>query len=204
MKRVFYVYNIVMNTLKRNTLYSHMKPGLVYRRESLLLFSSNLDRDLNILVEANKLKKPTNGLYYKPRESRFGLLPPTDEALVKAFLKRPFLIYSWNDYNKLGLGLTQLYNKVVVYNSERHEDKKLGKRFFSFKRPNNGFPAKLTKEFLLVDLLNNAKYLTEDVNQLKFKIEKRLEQFDKNLLIKLAGKYGKVATRKYLQALFGT
>ena len=193
-----------MNTLKRDTLYSHMKPGLVYRRETLLPFSNNLDRDLNALVAENKLKKPANGLYYKPKQSRFGVLPPTDETLIKAFLKRPYLMYSWNDYNKLGLGLTQLYNKVVVYNRERHEDKKLGNRVFSFRRPNNGFPAKLTKEFLLVDLLNNAKYLTEDVSQLQFKVEKNLEQFDKALLMKLAAKYGKVATKKYLQALLGS
>lgn len=192
-----------MNTLNRDNLYSHMKAGFVYRREDLLSFSTNLDRDLNTLVEGNKLKKPATGLYYKPKQSRFGLLPPTDEALVKGFLKKPFLMYSWNDYNKLGLGLTQLYNQVVVYNSERHEDKKLGNRFFSFKRPNNGFPTKLTKEFLLVDLLNNAKYLTEDVSQLHSKIAKNLEQFDRVLLMKLSAKYGKVATRKYLHTLLG-
>tara|TARA_Y100000588_G_C14022914_1_gene825087 strand:- start:440 stop:559 length:120 start_codon:yes stop_codon:yes gene_type:complete len=39
-----------------------MKAGLVYRREDLLSFSTNLDRDLNTLVEANKLKKPATGL----------------------------------------------------------------------------------------------------------------------------------------------
>ena len=192
-----------MNTLNRDNLYSHMKTGFVYRREDLLSFSSNLDRDLHTLVEAKKLKKPATGLYYKPKHSRFGLLPPTDEALVKGFLNKPFLMFSWNDYNKLGLGLTQLYNKVVVYNSERHEDKKLGNRVYSFKRPNNGFPTKLTKEFLLVDLLNNVKYLTEDVSQLQLKVEKNLNQFDKELLMKLSAKYGKVATRKYVQALLG-
>lgn len=190
-----------MNTLNRDNLYSHMKAGFVYRREDLLPFSSNLDRDLNILVEANKLKKPATGLYYKPKHSRFGLLPPTDEALVKGFLNKPFLIYSWNDYNKLGLGLTQLYNKVVVYNSERHEDKRLGNRVFSFKRPNNGFPTKLTKEFLLVDLLNNAKYLTEDVSQLQLKVEKNINQLDKALLIRVVDKYGKVGTKKFVRSI---
>jgi hypothetical protein len=54
------------------------------------------------------------------------------------------------------------------------EGKKLGNRVFSFKRPSNGFPTKLTKEFLLVDLLNNAKYLTEDVSQLHRTYEKPL------------------------------
>ncbi|MCF6764381.1 DUF6088 family protein [Thiotrichales bacterium 19S3-7] len=193
-----------MNTLQRNKLYSHMQAGSVYRREDLLSYSSDLDRDLKTLVKEKKLKKPATGLYYKPRKSRFGLLPPTDDALVKSFLHKPFLMYSWNDYNKLGLGLTQLYNKVVVYNSERYDDIKLGSRVFSFKRPNNGFPTKMTKEFLLVDLLNNMKYLTEDLSQLKERVARNLNQFDKGKLKLLSKKYGKVATRKYLQSLLGS
>ena len=196
-----FVYNITMNTLKRDTLYSQMKPGSVYRRAALLSASSSLDRDLHTLVEKKKLKKLATGLYYRPKTSRFGALPPADDVLVKGVLNKPFLMYSWNDYNKLGLGLTQLYNNVVVYNSERHENKKLGRRIFSFKRPNNGFPSKLTKEFLLVDLLNNSKYLTEDVSQLKLKIKKNIDQFDKNQLMKLSKKFGKVGTKKYLQTL---
>ena len=192
-----------MKTLKRDNVLSHMKSGVVYRRVGLLPYSNNLDRDLNALVNQNKLKRPAPGLYYKPKTSRFGLLPPSDEALVKAFLKKPFLMYSWNDYNTLGLGLTQLYNQVVVYNTERHEEVTLGNRKFAFKRPNNGFPAQLTREFLLVDLLNNAKYLTEDVNGLESTIKTKLGEFDHTLLLQLAGLHGKVYTRKLIAALLG-
>ena len=103
-----------MKSLKRDNVLSHMKSGVVYRRVGLLSYSSNLDRDLMTLVDQKKLKKPAPGLYYKPKASRFGLLPPSDEALVSAFLKKPFLMYSWNDYNTLGLGLTQLYSKRLI------------------------------------------------------------------------------------------
>ena len=109
-------------------------------------------------------------------------MPPSDEALVKAFLKKTFLMYSWNDYNKLGLGLTQLYNQVVIYNTERHEEVAFGNRRFAFRRPNNGFPSKLTREFLLIDLLNNAKYLTEDVTQLESKVKTKLTEFNQSFL----------------------
>lgn len=190
-----------MKTLKRDKLLSHMKPGIVYRRESLGHFSSNLDRDLNRLVSTNALKKLATGLYVKPKQSRFGLLPPADEALIKAFLKKPFLMYSWNDYNTLGLGLTQLYNKMVVYNQERHEDVTLNGRVFAFRRPNNGFPAKLSREFLIVDLLNNAKYLTEDVTGLQSKVKNKLAEFDNHLLKQFATKYGKIATKKFIASL---
>ena len=112
-------------------------------------------------------------------------------------------MYSWNDYNTLGLGLTQLYNQIVVYNTERHEDIKLGTRTFAFKRSNNGFPEKLTREFLLVDLLNNAKYLTEDTHDLESKINTKLADFDKALLLQLANRHGKVHTKKLIATLLG-
>ena len=200
----FIEYNLVMKTLKRDNILSHMKSGVVYRRVGLLPYSNNLDRDLTTLVALNKLKKPAPGLYYKPRASRFGLLPPSDEALMKAFLKKPFLMYSWNDYNTLGLGLTQLYNQVVIYNSERHEEIKLGNRKFAFKRPSNGFPLKLTREFLLIDLLNNAKYLTEDISHLEARVKSKLVEFDPAQLLLLATKYGKVRTKKIIHDLLGT
>lgn len=187
-----------MKTLKRDNILTHMKAGRVYRRGSLSSYSGNLDRDLTTLVGQNKLKKPAPGLYYRPKVSRFGLLPPPDESLVRAFLKKPFLMYSWNDYNMLGLGLTQSYNQVIVYNSERHDEVMFGNRKFAFKRPNNGFPKKLTPEFLLVDLLNNAKYLTEDVSNLESKIKTKLPNYDRALLLQLSEKHGKIHTKKLL------
>lgn len=192
-----------MKTLKRDNILAHMKSGVVYRRVVLLPYSKNLNRDLNTLVAQNKLKKPAAGLYYKPKSSRFGLLPPSDEALVKAYLRKPFLMYSWNDYNALGVGLTQLYNQTVVYNSERHEEVRLGNRQFMFKRPSNGFPAKLTREFLLVDLLNNAKYLTEDTALLESRIKAKLVEYNQTLLLQLAIQYGKVHTRNLIAAFLG-
>ncbi len=190
-----------MKTLKRDNILSNMEAGRVYRRSSLLSYSGNLDRDLTTLVGKNQLKKPASGLYYKPKVSRFGLLPPPDESLVRAFLKKPYLMYSWNDYNKLGLGLTQSYNQIIVYNSERHDEVMFGNRKFAFKRPNNGFPKKLTPEFLLVDLLNNAKYLAEDVSNLESRIKAKLPGYDRTLLLQLSENHGKIRTKKLLSSL---
>jgi len=192
-----------MRYLKRDNMLSHMKSGSVFRRASLLSYSNNLDKDLAILVTKHKLKKVYTGLYYKPKFSRFGVLPPSDKSLVKAFLKQKFLMYSWNDYNALGLGLTQLYNQVVVYNHERHDVIKLANTEFNFKRANKGFPATLTREFLLVDVLNNAKYLTEDVSDLESRVQRKIMDFDREKLLYLADRYGKVGTKKLIATLVG-
>src|SRR3990167_9398009 len=151
-----------MHTYTFENLQSHMKAGHVYRRDMLLPFSSAVDRDLDVLIKKRVLKKLFNGIYYKPAVSAFGTLPPDDKELVRCFLRDDqFVLYSWNQYNSLGLGLTQAYNRVVVLNNKRHGVFKLGNKEFEFRRSHRGFPKKLTLEFLLVDLLKDMNNLAE-------------------------------------------
>ena len=104
----------------------------------------------------------------------------------------------------MGLGITQLKNETFVYNNKRHGEFELSGRNFSFKRPNNGFPKKLTKEFLFVDLMNNLKFVGEDVKALKMKLTNRVcsTDVDQKLLSSLAKVHGKVGTRKFFENLF--
>lgn len=149
-----------MGSLKK--LKSHLKRGSVYRRADLARWSSTVDRHLSQLVADGTLQKLAQGLYYFPKESVFGRVPPDDETLVKSFLNNgDFLITSPNAYNTLGVGTTQLYNKLVVYNHKRHGEFILGgRRFFFHMKPK--FPKKTSKEFLLVDLINSIDSLAED------------------------------------------
>lgn len=59
-------------------------------------------------------------------------------------------------YNSLGLGATQLYNRKRIYNHKKHEDVKLGNKVYEFRRKPK-FPKILSREYLVVDLLNNLK-----------------------------------------------
>jgi hypothetical protein len=191
-----------MSTLSHEKLASRFVPGHVYRREVLLPFSKALDRDLATLVNKGVVEKVAPGLYYKPTQSRFGLLPSQDEELVRSFLRDDFfLLLSWNQYNTLGLGLTQLYNRVVVYNRKRHGLFKLGEKEFYFRRSTRGFPDKLSKEFLLVDLLNNLSELAEDTELIKLQVKKCLKQFNIRKITKYVKLYGKVATRKFFESI---
>jgi hypothetical protein len=191
-----------MNTYSFEKLDQKLKSGHVYRRDMLLALSPAIDRDLGRLVTTGKLKKLSGGLYYKPMLSSFGPLPPKDSELVKCFLRdNSFLLYSWHQYNALGLGLTQLYNRMVVLNNKRHGVFSLGNKEFDFKRSNRGFPSKITPEFLLVDLLNNMNELAEDTHLVKQRVEQSLSRFDKTKLASMAEKYGKVGTKHYLMRL---
>ncbi len=172
-------------------LKKHLKPGQVYRRADLELWSTAVDRHLKELVNEGPLQKMSQGLYYYPAKASFGEVPPEDEKLVAAFLKsEDFLLTSPNLYNSLGVGTTQLYNTCVVYNHKRHGRFELGGKMFDF-RLKHKFPKELSEEFLLVDLLNNLNQLAEDkasiLNNVKVKVLGRLEAGFKRVVNAYAG-----------------
>lgn len=186
-----------LEQLKRN-----LKPGNVYRRSDLEKWSKSVDRHARELVEEGVLTKLQNGLYYYPKESTFGEVPPTDEKLVRTFLKdNNFLLTSPNTYNDLGLGTTQLYNTRVVYNYKRHGKFTLGNRTFDFQRKYT-FPKKLSNEYLLVDLMNNLNSLAEDQREVESRVREKVLTMDSKKLLANAKKYGKVRTKKFFDSLF--
>lgn len=177
-------------------LADELQAGRVYRREDLARLSKAVDRHLQELVSTGTLKKLAQGLYYAPKQSSFGPLPPTDEQVVQGFLRdKDFLVFSPSSYNTVGLGTTQLYNSTLVYNHKRHGVFKLGNRQFHF-RVKPRFPKKLTPEFLYVDLLNNLDDLAEDRDAVLSQARTKLLSFNQSLLLKTLDNYGSMATRK--------
>lgn len=105
-------------TLKK--LKAYLVPGQVYRRAELASQSSNIDRHLAQLVEEGLLKKLSHGLYLAPKSTVFGDAPPEINSLICSFLKDDhFVVYGPSQFNALGLGTTQLYNDLVVFNRKR-------------------------------------------------------------------------------------
>jgi len=189
-----------MKTTNTAKLKNVLLPGKVYRREMLGPYSKTVDRSLKSLEREGAVKKLSQGLYYRPKKSTFGFLPPNEKDLVHCFLKdKDFLLVSWNDYTGLGMGLTQLYNTTVVYNKKRHVKVKLGGRNFNFRINLKGFPKKIDKEFLVVDMLNNLKLLSEDEKAIKEKVNQNLKNLDKKKLLEYVRKYGKISVRHFFK-----
>lgn len=183
-------------------LKSHLKPGQVYRRSDLTQWSSSIDRHLSELVEEGTLKKLSQGVYFYPKTSVFGAVPPEEEKLISKFLNDDrFLVTSPNAYNRLGVGTTQLYNKRVVYNHKRHGEFKLGGRTFHFQMKPH-FPTKLSEEFLMVDLVNNLNQLGEDKGSVLKNVLKKAESMDSKKLKRVLNNFGKVKTRKVFKSVF--
>jgi|SRR5271166_990869 len=187
---------------KLQELKKRLRPGRVYRREDLAQWSRAVDRHLRQLLNDGTLTKLASGLYAYPKPTAFGKAPPEDDQLVKTFLKDDrFLLASPNAYNGLGVGTTQLYDKAVVYNHKRHGHFSLGGRTFEF-RAKTSFPKTLSKEFLLVDLVNNLDRLAESKEEVLPRVRERVVSYDGSRLQRAARDYGNVRTKKFFaQAL---
>ncbi len=182
------------------SLRQHIKSGEVYRRSDLEYYSTAIDRHLSQLVTEGILQKLGHGLYFAPKKSKFGTIPPKDNDMIERFLKtNSFLLVSPNSYNILGLGLTQLYNITWVYNHKRHGEFLLNGKRFQFKLKSD-FPSILTPEFLVIDLLNNLDKLAEDYEQILHALQRNLNQYDGLELKKMAQLFGSGTTKKILKS----
>jgi len=179
----------------------NIKPGQVYRRSDLEYYSTAVDRHLNLLVKDGTLLKLIQGIYYAPKKTKFGVVPPEDNVLVERFLKdESFLLVSPNAFNSLGLGLTQLYNTTWVYNHKRRGEFTLNGKSFLFKLK-SGFPATLSPEYLVVDLLNNLDELAEDYEKILKSFQKNMDHFDEYELMKMVQKYGSGEAKKLVKSV---
>lgn len=184
---------------KSTELKRHLRRGKVYRREDLTKYSNSIDRHLEELQQDGTLEKVGPGLYYYPKKSPFGNVPPDDKELVRSFLKDDkFLITSPNAYNSLGVGTTQLYNKKVVYNRSRHGIINIGGKTFEFKSVKD-VPSKVTREYLVVDLLNNLEDLAEDHDEVKKSIVRLARHLNPKSFRTNVRRFGKVRTKKFLE-----
>jgi hypothetical protein len=176
-----------------------MRPGRVYRRQDLGGLTTAVDRDLKTLVESGEVRKLGYGLYSRPRKNPFGDTPPEEQELVRAFLKTDdFLLTSDTYFTQLGLGLTQLDNNHVVYNHKRGGEFVLGGLRFKF-RVMPAYPRKLSKEYLVVDLLNNLMNLPGDGERVLENLGSRLTDFDNEKLKGNLEHYGRPAAKVMLK-----
>jgi hypothetical protein len=182
-------------------LRQHIKQGEVYRRSDLEYYSTAIDRHLASLTKDGTLVKLNQGLYYAPKQSKFGIVPPDDRQVVESFLKDDdFLLVSPNTFNSLGLGLTQLYNTTWVYNHKRKGEFQLNGKTFEFKLKSS-FPKNISREYILVDLLNNIEDLAEDQSQTLDKLPNNIDSFNADALMKVTQLYGNGKTKRKLKSI---
>ena len=177
-----------------------LEPGRVYRTRELRQWSANSPRLAQRLVRAGQLVQLAHGLFAAPWRSRFGVVPPTDEALMRALLDGgPFLFTGPDRWNALGLGTTAVFARPLVYNTKRSGLFDLGGRKFQLRRV--AFPETPSPEWFVVDLLENAHQAAASLDDLTAALRTALRagRFDREHLVEAARRFGSRRTQQLVQ-----
>ncbi|MDI1233495.1 MAG: DUF6088 family protein [bacterium] len=162
---------------------------------------------LNRMVASGKIAKLAKGRYYKPENTQFGNLLPSQAQVVKDLLEADGRIIGYltgySIYNKLGL-TTQVSNTIQIgTNQVRPNFKRERYNISCIKQKNT-----ITKENIpLLQILDAIRYIKkipdaniESLCSRFLAILKKLSEKDKGSLVRLALKYPP-ATRALVGAL---
>lgn len=178
-----------------------LEPGRVYRTRDLAAWSANAPRLAKRLVRDGALLPLAHGLFVHPRRGRFGVVPPSDEELLRAFLcGAPFVLTGPDRWNALGLGTTAVFAAPLVYNTKRSGTFELGGRRFVLRRV--AFPESPPPEWFVVDLFEHAEQAGASRADLAAALGRALARgaFDRERLREMAERYGTRATRALVES----
>ena len=174
----------------------NLRPGTVYRTRFFRKYGKNPTRLAARLVNEGRLEKLRSGLYYAPRTSRFGAVPPSDKELLRAFFgDAPYLVTGPSVWNTLALGSTSVANVPLVYNLERSGEVELAGRKFDLRRIR--FPHRdVGPEYFVVDLFENAEFAGVEWSVLSDNLGRAManQRFDASRLEDAARGYGSKRT----------
>lgn len=176
----------------------------VLRTADLARLGKNTPRTATRLVKEGKLVRLRKGLFIQPVESRFGPVPPSEDELLRAFLKdTPFLMTGPERWNALGLGSTAVFSMPLVYNTKRSGTFDLGgKRFILRRVP---FPSNPPPEWFAIDLFENlekAGLAREDATRnLSIAVERG--SLNRERLLEMATRFGTHRTQASVREALG-
>jgi hypothetical protein len=165
--------------------------GRVYRTEDLRRWSKNPSRLAERLVRDGVLRRLARGLFVHPKRGRFGEVPPSDEEVLRAFLKgERFLITGPERWNALGLGSTAAFSQRLVYNPKRSGEFDLGGSKFLLRRLT--FPRKPPAEWFVVDLIENHDRAGVSLDEIEERLSEAIAdgRFDAERLEEMAREFG--------------
>jgi hypothetical protein len=131
-------------------------------------------------------------------------VPPTDDALLRAFLDGgPFVLTGPERWNALGLGTTAVFATPLVYNTKRSGRFTFGGRQFLLRRV--AFPETPSPEWFVVDLFENAEQAGAAPEDLRVALAAALHagKFDRQKLASMSTRYGSRRTQTLINAALG-
>lgn len=182
-----------------------LKPGRAYRTRDFASCSAHPSRLTRQLVRDGALVRLSRGLFFHPKRSRFGDVPPTDDELMRVFLGgAPFVFTGPERWNTLGLGSTAMHATSLVYNTKRSGTFELGGRRFVLRRV--AFPRRPCPEWFAVDLLAHADEAGASRRDVAVRLGRALarREFDRQRLQRMAARYATKATNALVESAIAT
>jgi hypothetical protein len=165
------------------------------------VWTANPPRRAKRLVGEGALLPLAHGLFACPTRSRFGVVPPTDEELIRTFLDgAPFVFTGPDRWNALGLGSTALFAAPLVYNTKRSGTFEFNGRKFVLRRV--AFPESPPVEWFVIDLLEHVDQAATSRADVAMALARALSRnaFERHQLREMARRYGTRATRAVVEA----
>ena len=175
-------------------------PGRVYRTHELSRWGRNPSRLARRLEREGKLYLLAHGLFVCPRRGKFGVVPPDDNELLRAFLEgTPFVMTGPERWNELGLGTTASFATRLVYNTKRSGLFQLGGRQFLLRRV--AFPDPPTPEWFAVDLIQHHEMAGISLDTVEEPLRRAIgeQRLGTETLRKAARHYGTQATQALVE-----
>jgi hypothetical protein len=181
-----------------------LKAGKVYRTSDLRRWSTNPSRTARRLVREGELTCLAKGLYFHPKRSRFGAVPPDTIGILRAFLKNtPFLITGPDLWSELNLGATAIFPQILVYNTKRSGVFTIAGRSFLLRRI--PFPPNPPVEWFIIDLIEHSDMAGISPETIRQSLEEALQsgRFNAEKLQMMSSKYAKKRTRALIENAIG-
>ena len=171
--------------------------GSIFKYNDLNIISDNkiaIAKILSRLTKEEKISRLEKGVFYKAKKTRFGILNPEIEEIIKSEVKSNRKITGYVSgafsYNKLGL-TTQIPNIIEVVTERRKPNKIIGNIKIKYIQSK----IKLTKTNIIylqiLDALKNIKKISDSNIEKNYKILKeQIRKLDnQKLLMELALEY---------------
>lgn len=182
-----------------STLPAALTPGKLYRTRDLAAFAANPTRWAKHLSEEGILRQAMHGVYYLPKQTRFGPLAPSEREMLRAFLgDDQFVITGSPAWNLLDLGITGLLMVTLVYNPYRTGEFTLDGGRYRLRRVR--YPHHPPLEWFVVDAFENCRMVGADPALMEGLLVRHLRsgKYDAGRLREVAVEYASPATRERL------
>ena len=176
--------------------------GQLYKRSALRVLSPHsLERHIAELVDTKVLRKQAPGIYLCIGGVTGDDGPvPDEKKLIETFLRdERYLVVTEKDYKTAGLPTPKTKGEKLVYNHKRHgygRKFRLGAIRYEF-RVKPFIPEKLSKAFLIVDVINNLHLIVGDKKHAQRVVKNRAATIPYDKMVEAINEYAGARARKF-------